>query len=298
MHRVVRSPGLRQPRRRGTRARPVRSWNWAAIASVIAALAAVAAVVYTGRSLDATHAQNETAMQAQFTDRFTKAVDQLDRTGPEHLQARLGAVYGLERLAHDSPRDHAMIVEVLSAFIRTTTPRPIFASGMTAAEACSGEVAAADIQSGLTVLGRRDTGQDVGVYQLDLGHTCLRGVDLHHADLLGTSLRGVDFTDAQFYGANLGIAVLEGADLTRASCHFTNFTGAYLATTNLTSADFEQAVFAGADLRGANLTRANLRGANLTEADLRGANLTGVDHDETTIVTGVKIDASTVGVWW
>jgi hypothetical protein len=56
---------------------------------VVAALAASAGVYFTGQSLGAARAQNEVAEQAQLTGRFTQAVDQLDRSGPEHLQARL-----------------------------------------------------------------------------------------------------------------------------------------------------------------------------------------------------------------
>jgi hypothetical protein len=99
--RVVRTQGLHrqdlipeveqpEPSRRQRWLARLGSWNWTAIASLIAALAAASGVYYTGRSLDASRAQNETAKQSSLTDRFTKAVDQLDRAGQEHQQARLG----------------------------------------------------------------------------------------------------------------------------------------------------------------------------------------------------------------
>jgi hypothetical protein len=55
--------------------------------------------------------------QGHITDRYAKAIEQL---GSETIDVRLGGIYALERIAHDSPRDQdqATIVEVLSAFVR------------------------------------------------------------------------------------------------------------------------------------------------------------------------------------
>lgn len=59
--------------------------------------------------------------QGQFTDRYTKAIDQLD--AKKALAVRLGGLYALERIAHDSPRDRATIAEVLCAYARTAPAR-------------------------------------------------------------------------------------------------------------------------------------------------------------------------------
>ena len=53
--------------------------------------------------------------ESHVTDRYTKAIEQL---GSEGLDVRLGAIYALERIMFDSPRDHPTIVEVLAAFVR------------------------------------------------------------------------------------------------------------------------------------------------------------------------------------
>lgn len=133
-------------------------------------------------------AQNTVAEQGQLTDRFTKAVDQLDRIGPEHLQARLGAIYALERLARDSTRDHPTVIEVLSAFIRTTDGHIVPQSGdVDVRRRCPQRPIAADIQAALTVLGRRDTTRDQNT-QLNLHNTCLTGADLRDANLTGANL--------------------------------------------------------------------------------------------------------------
>jgi hypothetical protein len=37
---------------------------------------------------------------------------------------RLGGIYALERIVNDSPDDRAIIIEVLTAFVRTHAPWP------------------------------------------------------------------------------------------------------------------------------------------------------------------------------
>jgi len=61
------------------------------------------------------------AQEGQFTERFTRAVDQV---GSEKLEIRLGGIYALERLAKDSAdKDHWTIMEVLTAFVREQSSR-------------------------------------------------------------------------------------------------------------------------------------------------------------------------------
>jgi hypothetical protein len=54
--------------------------------------------------------------EGQVTDRYTKAVDQL---GNRELAVRLGGIYALQRIAHDSPRDRDTIAEILCTYART-----------------------------------------------------------------------------------------------------------------------------------------------------------------------------------
>ena len=97
-------------------------WSgWAALGSLITALAAIGALVFTSQSLRATQKQIEISEQGQLTERFGKAVEQL---GSEKLELRLGRIYALERLARDSARDHPTVMQVLAAFVRSHTPAP------------------------------------------------------------------------------------------------------------------------------------------------------------------------------
>ncbi|MGX7823515.1 pentapeptide repeat-containing protein [Actinokineospora sp. 24-640] len=185
------------------------------MAAILTALAVAGATMFTGLSLSATRdqvtvAQQQNAVaqqqhqlteQGQYTDRFTKAVELLDHTGPEYLQARFGGIYALERLARDSPRDQPTIIEVLAAFIRTTSPntnpdkpRPI----------------TDDTQAALTVLGRRNPDQDNNT-RIDLRETNLFEANLSRANLFGADLRWADLTGADLGRADLTGAVIEGA---------------------------------------------------------------------------------------
>ena len=273
------------------------------MASVLAALAAAAGVVFTGLSLQATRSQNAITEQGQLTDRFTKAVDQLDRAGTDHLQARLGAIYALERLARDSPRDLPTVVEVLSAFVRSTAHRPLV-DGL--AGSCPDQPPAVDVQAALTVLGRRNTDYDplgaaavdFGAGTVDLSQTCLRHADLARADLARADLHQTDLTKATLIYAHLRSAYLVDADLGGAG-----LLGADLGDAALSRADLGGAHLVFANLRGAYLVNASLVGADLggtflTDATLLGADLTGAKQDEKTTIDGVKIDKDTKGAWW
>jgi hypothetical protein len=80
-----------------------------------AGLFAFGALAYTARNFALSRRTFELTEQGQVTDRYTKAIEQL---GSERLDVRIGGIYALERIARDSARDHATVMEVLSAFIR------------------------------------------------------------------------------------------------------------------------------------------------------------------------------------
>lgn len=73
---------------------------------------AMAALIFTGRGF-------YLRREAQMTDRYIRAVQLL---GSGEREVRVGAIYALERIMVDSPRDHATIVEVLAAFARQRAP--------------------------------------------------------------------------------------------------------------------------------------------------------------------------------
>jgi|SRR5580692_5596046 hypothetical protein len=70
-------------------------------------------------TIDAAHADGlltlEATREAQFADRYSRALGQL---GADNLDVQIGGIYALEGLAPDSPRNHPIVMEVLTAFIR------------------------------------------------------------------------------------------------------------------------------------------------------------------------------------
>lgn len=202
--------------------------------------------------------------EAQITERFTRAIDQFGR---ETLDVRLGGLYSLERIAHDSEaaRDRLAIVEVLAAFVRRR------AAELAAAEQSPDgaddppplQVRAPDLQAVLTVLGR------LAVAGLDL-----EGVYLYKANLLGARLERSNLNQADLRKANLAGAYLPGAGLAYANLSDANLDGATLEDANLYGASLERTTLSKGCLRRANLSSARASGAWLVEADLRGAGLT------------------------
>ena len=186
--------------------------------------------------------------EAQITERFTRAIDQFGR---ETLDVRLGGLYSLERIAHDSEadgdrskadRDRLAIVEVLAAFVRRR------AAELAAADQSpdgvddhpSLQVRAPDLQAVLTVLGR-----------LEVAGLDLEGVYLYKANLLGARLERAKLDRADLRKANLAGAYLPGAGLAYANLSDANLDGATLEDANLYGASLERTTISKGCLRRA-----------------------------------------------
>jgi hypothetical protein len=208
--------------------------------------------------------------QGQVTDRYTKAIEQL---GSDKLDVRVGGIYALERIARDSARDHSVVMEVLTAFIREHSREdrdPSAREHWDPSEPNSAEPPRPDIQAAITVVGRLDAEPDI--QPVDLTGVCLRGANLVRANLVRADLFRADLSGASLVRADLSGSHLREADLTGADLQYANLAGA-----NLECANLECAELTGADLTRAELHDAILTGAYLVRADLAGANLDGVE---------------------
>jgi uncharacterized protein YjbI with pentapeptide repeats len=239
------------------------------------------------------------AEQGHITDRYTKAIEQLgalNAASKPNVEVRLGAIYALERIAFDSPRDHWPIMEVLTAYVRQNAPAP--ARDTTKQE--QGPDAqgapkeneenikkikkkpAKEIQAILTVLGRRklDHQREGNGQKLDLSNS-----DLRRADFNGANLDGVSFTGAYLDGAWFSVAHLDGAKFFGAHLDGAKFFGAHLVVAlfceaHLDGARFEDAYLYGADFNQAHLEEAYFNGAHLKEAYFNGAHLERADFNQ------------------
>lgn len=236
-----------------------------------AGLFAAGALTFTARNF-------VLSREGQVTDRYTKAIEQL---GSKKLDVRIGGVYALERVAHDSTRDHPTVMEVLTAFIREHSRTQWPPSEANGAE--PERLARPDVQAAVTVVGRRNEKQDIR--RIDL-----HGADLRGADLTRLNLRRANLTRVNLAGANLPRPDLGGPDLSDANLREADLSGADLGDGDLRGTHLDKANLRKADLSGANLSlrttislsgttyrRVDLPRADLREADLRGVRLRGAN---------------------
>ena len=215
----------------------------------VAGVAVIAAVVVTWQQLETDRRQLrqqlEVAGQEQAGERFAQALDQL---GSEQLDVRLGGIYGLERVAARASgaaseaagayrppgsdaapsvfwasQDRVQVFEILSAYVRTTSHRPLIGTGGAL------QIRQPDVNAAVTVLARR-TVLD-GDPPLDLSGSLLGGARLGWARLAGADLRGADVR-----GTSLQHAELAGVHLEQALLCGTQFQGADLGGAHLAGA--------------------------------------------------------------
>ncbi|MGR7025547.1 pentapeptide repeat-containing protein [Geodermatophilus sp. URMC 62] len=266
------------------------------LALTLTALGAAGGLAFTARTYRLGQETYRLNREGHITDRYSKAVEQL---GDEKIEVRLGGIYALERLMHDSPADQPTIMEALAAFVRQHAPHsPRPALPARGSQAPAPGHPAEDVQAVLTVLGRRDPVEDER--PIDLSGANLTGATLNRADLTDATLDEAKLTDADLDGANLTGATLAGADLTDADLDEAKLTDPRLAGADLTGArlfgaDLTGATFAGANLTGAHLNRADLTGAHLDRADLTGAWLAGANLTGATLAGANVTDANLFG---
>jgi uncharacterized protein YjbI with pentapeptide repeats len=286
---------------------------WTAIIGSLTGIAAVAAGVIAWRNLRATQANLRATeakldidREAQITDRFTKAIDQLgsvrtDNTGRPvaNIEVRLGGIYALEKIAQDAPdKYHWTTMEVLTAYVRenarwieptATSPDGVVSSpedaqllqspqqGERARQIEEPPPLRTDIQAVLTVLGRRTQSADrpeparLDLHGTDLRRAEVEGIRLERALLMGAHLEWATLVIAHLEGTYLMSAHLEGAALEGAYLQGAQFGGAHLE-----GAELEGAYLQGTELGGAHLEGAELEGAYLQGTELGGAHLEGV----------------------
>lgn len=187
---------------------------------------------------DAALIQSETAFQSLVTERFTRAVEQL---GNEQRAVRLGAIYALERIAKDSPRDRDTIVETLAAYIRQLAPwppvdekgKPLDDAALETEKARIGVRPPIDIAAAFMVICRLLPPCDPLRLKTDLSSTDLRGFDGHTICLTGMFLNKTNLAWSILSRANLAWASFAYADLSDVSLNKTILRNADLAGTNL-----------------------------------------------------------------
>ncbi len=235
-----------------------------------------------GRQAKTAEAQAALAEDRNFSDLFTKAVEQLgadktvkrqarnrngalaydengipimQETTEANVEVRLGAIYALQRISRASEKDHIPVMETLCAYIRENA-----------------------------IGGEPDVFPD--------GELPKRQSDESLEDRLALiQTRSQNLRD--FFGPvktlrsdiRAALTVIGQRDAARrayekAQDFRLNFRRANLQRADLVKVDFEGADLSEASLQGANLHRANMEGANLSFAQINGAYLNDTIMEE------------------
>jgi len=226
--------------------------------------------------------------QGQITDRFTKAIDQLES---DRREVRIGGIYALARIAEDSDEVYYWpIIEILAAYVRTNAPWPTTAASESDDNTEHEEDLSEESEEGLSLQHKQLDIQAILYILRDRKHHYKRGEDnyirLPDTDLRDADLRDVHLERVRLRGSNLQGARLRRARLWRARLRNVNFEDADLENADLRGADLLQSILRKANLRGAKLSstrrangrvsQTNLAQADLCEADFRGADLSNV----------------------
>jgi hypothetical protein len=211
------------------------------IAQTIGGLLVLLGLYAAFRNIGIARENLRVAEEGKLTERFSKAVELL---GSDKLDIRLGGIYALERIAHDSLKYHWTVMEVLTAFVREQS-RKEYRDYIPSLSESSSSIdiddltLREDIQAALTVIGRREWStverphQELNLMQAFLGKVFLFDADLRNANLFKTNLQQSTLFRTDLRKAILADAILIGADLNYAKLNGTNLQFALLHRADL-----------------------------------------------------------------
>jgi uncharacterized protein YjbI with pentapeptide repeats len=194
------------------------------IAQLVGGFALLSGLIFTYYTVRSAQDTLELQREGQVTDRFSRAVGQLESTDES---VRVGAILSLERIAHDSERDRLTSWTVILNFIRSRRLAYYV-------QERGGKDKANDVQTALDALSR------LGEIVSDKGKSRandLSGTVLTDAKLMGGSLRNVEFT-----GAWMNRSYMVNCDMAGVLAYKTHFDDAVFAMTPLQHANFSGAV--------------------------------------------------------
>jgi len=279
-------------------------WSLATVAAGAAGLYGLSLAARRTKALDEqariAEDNRQLSEQAQITERFTRAVEQL---GHENRSVRLGGIYALERIAKDSDRDFETVMETLAAYVREQAPlgaeeaeMPVLPnSGKT-------PTVAGDITAALIVLTRtidEEHGLRKSINRIDLRHTNLSGLDLPQSNFSGFDLSNARLAGAKLYRSDFSNCLLRGADFEGANLLEARLTNAFLIEASLVSALLDSADLANAWLNHSDLHNSTFRTACVTRTRFLNARNMSHDHLAQVLFDAPPRDVpDSVNVFW
>lgn len=228
--------------------------GWIQVTAIVTSIAAVSALVFTARSLNATNGQLDLANRTSVNESLSNAAERLGGGTPAE---RMAGIYILGLLANKSPEVRQTVTDMLAAYLRAQAP--VSECVVPALEPWDQPpIALSDVNAAIEVLSRIPRDRE---RRINLSRTCLVGVQVMRGDLTGIN----------FLGANLSYAVFSE----------TNLTGAYFERTTLNRTNFSRANLTVAIFgTGTTATEIILFSASLTGAVFADMSIAGIDFSQ------------------
>jgi len=239
------------------------------------------------------------AEEGHITDRFTKAVEQLgaSQDGRPTIEVRIGAIYALERISKDSPRDYWSVVDILAEYLcqhakpenlQTTELRTFLNTSFIRA----------DLAAVLRVLSRRRDPLPQFGTRLQL-HNCFLPWTTIAADFSRTAMLNCDFSKDHFLRTDFSGSNFGRIDFRECGFHDVNFSRTLQTSVSFRGSSFDGCVFTEAvlshiDFQGAVLRSVDFLGAKMTLVIVKGTDLTGTSGLTTEMLEGTLGDGETV----
>jgi uncharacterized protein YjbI with pentapeptide repeats len=226
--------------------------------------------------------QARVALESHLTGIFVKSVelmglvrDSRDPMSPKvsvapNVEARLGALYSLERLLSESEKDQRSILETLCAYVRENSTFEVPDDEGEAQEFLRGNLPPkplrrADVQAAITIVGRRP--------EAVRARASREGWRL---DFRNSNLTSYDFSRLNYDRADFGNSFVNGAKMARGSFMDCIFVKTFMRSCKMTGACFRSSLFDSCDLTNAEIDSTHFRKAKFVMTDLRRAKVTSL----------------------
>jgi uncharacterized protein YjbI with pentapeptide repeats len=270
------------------------------LAQVILGVFSAFILFLTWRRARAADETLKVAREQHVTDRLSKAIEQLgasEETRPV-VEIRIGAIYALERLSMDSPRDYWAIVNILGEYL-SQHARPENLQATTLKTFLNTNFIRSDLKASLTVLGRRRDPSPCLGFRLRLVNcylpwTTIAG-NFERTDMVNCDFSRGGFLMADFSLSSIGRVDFRNCELYRVKFDHTNqgfvsyegskMEGVSFCDATLSRVDFRGAACLWVDFRGAKLAFVNIAGCDLsTSFGITAEMLEGTIGDDKTVL--------------
>jgi uncharacterized protein YjbI with pentapeptide repeats len=184
-----------------------------------------------------------------------------------NIEARLGALYSLERILHESTKDQRAILETICAYIRENSPLDIPTDSKQSEDFYKGRLPPrpsrrADVQAAITIVGRRS----LSVRERAAAENWV-------LDFRDCNLVAYDFSALNYDRANFGSAFLDEAKMHHGSFKHSLFAKTFLRKADLSHAAFHASSFVDCDIKDAVIDDTDFGASTIINTDLRTSNV-------------------------